>query len=276
MVTSRSIAIALAIILTVLAVSVACVVAAWLLSSGGLRATPTPLAVAPMARVTRAVRTTPTSTPSLTTVPTLSPSLPTPTRLATHTPTATSVSTSTPIPTPVPTPTHTATSDPPHTVTPTPTPVTLVDPSLASSTSLADELIAMPAGQRVVLHLYDDHLTRELAAYLATQPQAIYRNARVRFSPGQVELGGEIRVLGFWVPATVWGHLQAQDCRVQASITDLSAGGLFTPAFLREEAAKLIQGELDKALNVLFTALPLCLESVEIGDGAAIVQGIKR
>lgn len=154
--------------------------------------------------------------------------------------------------------------------------MTLVDPGLASSTSLAEELVAMPVGQRVILHLHDDHLTRELAAYLAAQPQAIYRNAKVRFSPGQVELGGEIRVLGFWVPATVWGHLQAQDCRVQASITDLSVGGLFTPAFLREEAAKLIQGELDNALDVLFTALPLCLESVEIGDGAAIVEGIKR
>ena len=208
----------------------------------------------------------------------------TPTPTPTHMSTPTSALASTPTPTPVATPTltsvptHTPTAPPvpTFTVTPTPTPLTLVDPGLVSSASLAEELAAMPAGQRVVLHLTDDHLTRELAAYLSTQPQAIYRNAEVRFSPGQVELGGEIRVLGFWVPATVWGHLQAQDCRVQASITDLSVGGLFTPAFLREEAAKLIQGELDKALDVLFTALPLCLESVEVGDGAAVVEGIKR
>ena len=165
---------------------------------------------------------------------------------------------------------------PTATITPTPTPVTLVDPILTSSESLIGELDVVPVGQDVVLVIHDDHFTQELAAYLAAKPQAVYRDVDVRFSPGQVQVQGEIRVLGVWVRATVWGDLRAQDCHVRSPITDLSVGSLLTPAIVRQEARRLIQSELDKALDDLFKTLPVCLERIEILDGIAIAEGTKQ
>ena len=154
--------------------------------------------------------------------------------------------------------------------------MTLVDPSLASSELLIGELDAIPVRQDVVLVIHDDHLTQEMAVYLATKPQALYRDVDVRFSPGQIKVQGKIRVLGVWLPATVWGDLQAQDCHVQAPITDLSVGNLLTPALVRQKARRLVQSELDKALDDLFKTLPVCLERIEVLDGIAIAEGTKQ
>jgi len=158
---------------------------------------------------------------------------------------------------------------------PTPTPVTLVDPSLLS-TALVEQLEGIPVGQHVVLVLHEDHFTRELATFLTTQPQANYRIAAIRFSPGQIEAQGEIRVFGVWVSTTVWGSLDAQDCQAQATITDFSIGGLLTPVLVREEARKLIHGQLEEVMDNLFETLPVCLESVEVLDGVAILNGTKQ
>lgn len=154
--------------------------------------------------------------------------------------------------------------------------MTLVDPNLISNEALVERLGGVPAGQRIVLVIHDDHFTEELATYLATKPQAIYRDIDVRFSAGQVEVQGRIRVLGVWMPATAWGNLLAQDCQVEATITDLSVGGSLTPAFVREQARKLIYGELEKALDELFKTLPICLESIEVLEGVAIAEGAKQ
>lgn len=159
---------------------------------------------------------------------------------------------------------------------PTPTPVTLIDPSLLPSEALVEQLDGVPVGQHIVLVLREDRFTQALATYLATKPRAIYRDVDVGFSPAQVKVQGKIRVFGVWVSATVWGSLQAQDCRAEATITDLSVGGLLTPALVREEARKLIHGELEKALDDLFKNLPLCLESIEVLDGVAILEGTKQ
>jgi len=159
---------------------------------------------------------------------------------------------------------------------PAPTPVTLIDPNLISNEALVEQLEGVPVGQRIVLVIHDDHFTEELATYLATKPQAIYRDIDVRFSPGQVEVQGRIRVFGVWMPATVWGNLQAQDCHAEATITDLSVGGSLTPAFVREQARKLICGELEKALDELFKTLPICLESIEVLEGVALAEGTKQ
>ena len=134
----------------------------------------------------------------------------------------------------------------------------------------------MPAGQRMILMLHDDHFARELTTHLTTKPEAIYRNVDVHFSRGQVEVYGEIRVLGWWVPATVWGNLRAQDCHIEALITDLSVGGALTPDFVCEEAGRLVQSELEKVLDGPFETLPICLESVQVLDGIAVVEGIKE
>jgi hypothetical protein len=159
---------------------------------------------------------------------------------------------------------------------PTPTPVTLIDPSLLPSEALVEQLDDIPVGQHVVLVLHEDHFAQALATYLATKPRAIYRDVDVQFSPAQVKVRGGIRVFGVWVSATVWGNLQAQDCRAKVMITDLSVGGLLTPALVRQEARKLIHSELEKALDDLFKTLPVCLESIEVLDGVAIVEGPRQ
>jgi len=53
-------------------------------------------------------------------------------------------------------------------------------------------------------------------------------------------------------------------------------GSLLTPAIVRQEARRLIQSELDKALDDLFKTLPVCLERIEILDGIAIAEGTKQ
>lgn len=154
--------------------------------------------------------------------------------------------------------------------------MTLIDPSLTSTEFLVEQLDALPTGQRIVLILHDDHLTQELATCLATKPDAVYRNVEFRFSPGQIEVRGEIRVLGWRVPATVWGDLRVQDCHIEAPITGLSVGGALTPAFVGDEASKHIQSELERVLGGLFETLPLCLESIEVQDGVAIAEGARQ
>jgi hypothetical protein len=154
--------------------------------------------------------------------------------------------------------------------------VTLNNPSLLPSEALVEKLEGIPVGQHIVLVLHQDHFSEALADFLATEPRAIYRDPDVRFSEGQVEVQGEIRVLGVWVSAIVWGNLQAQDCHVKATITDLSVGSLLTPTLVREEARKRIHGELEKAVDALFETLPVCLERIELQDGVAIVEGTRR
>ena len=154
--------------------------------------------------------------------------------------------------------------------------MTLVDPILLPSDGLAEQLAGIPVGQHVVLVFHEDHFTQALATYVATKPRAIYRDVDVRFLPAQVEVQGRIRVFGVWVSATVWGNLQAQDCQAKVTMTDLSVGGSLTPALVRQEARKLIHGELEKALDGLFRTLPVCLESIEVLDGVAIVEGVKQ
>lgn len=261
---------ALALILTVAAGCLACSIIGRLLLNDGVGATPTPLALPPTPAVT------PSSSPTLPPTPTATHTFP-----ATHTLTATTTSTPIPISTPTHTssptasPTSTPTVTPTSTIAPSPTPVTLIDPSLTESESLTKQLEAMPVGQRIVVVLHDDHFTQELAAYLATNPQAIYRDVNVRFLPGQVEVQGQIRVLGVWIPATVWSDLQVEHCRIKAPITDFSVGGVLTPSFLRDEAGKLVQSELEKALDDLFKSLPVCLERIEVSEGVATAEGTK-
>jgi len=154
--------------------------------------------------------------------------------------------------------------------------MTLVDPSLLPSDGLAEQLAGVPVGQHVVLVFHEDRFAQALAAHVAAEPRAIYRDVDVQFSPAQVEMRGRICVFGVWVSATVRGNLQAQDCQAKVTVTDLSVGGLLTPALMRQEARRLIHGELDKAVDGLFRTLPLCLESIEVLDGVAIVEGTKQ
>jgi hypothetical protein len=154
--------------------------------------------------------------------------------------------------------------------------VTLVDPILLPSDGLTEQLAGIPVGQHVLLVFHEDHFTQALATYVATEPRAIYRDVDVQFSAAQVEIRGRIRVFGVWVSATVRGNLQAQDCQAKVTVTDLSVGGSLTPALVRQEARKLIHSELEKALDGLFRTLPVCLESVEVLDGVAIVKGAKQ
>jgi hypothetical protein len=222
--TSRLFEVALAAILALLAICLACGIAGWFLwGGGGGEATP----------------------------------------IATHTPTAEATLPFTPSPTFTP---------PPALPGLTPTPLVVADPSLTDRASLEQQFWAAQPGQRLVLRLHDDHLTRQAAAYLAAQPETTYRNVTVRFTPGLVELDGQVNVLGLWAPATVRGQVTVGDCRPAAEITSLAVGGLLTPRWARDYVADLIYDALDRYPD----DLPICLESVEVRQGEAIVTGIKR
>jgi len=154
----------------------------------------------------------------------------------------------------------------------TPTPLVVIDPSLTDRASLEQQFWTAQAGQQLVLRLHDDHLTRQVAAYLAGQPETTYRNVTVRFTPGVVELAGQVNVLGLWAPATVRAQVTVSDCRPAADITSLAVGGLLTPRWARDYVADLVYDALDRYPD----DLPICLESVEVRQGEAIVTGIKR
>jgi len=241
---SRLFEIILAITLTLLACCLSCGLAGRLL----LNSETTPLAAPPTA----------TSEPKTTPIP----SSPTPSSKASPTPTPVSPRLS---------PTYTPT---PAAALPTAaaTPLTVTDPSLTDRELLEQQFRAAQTGQELVLLIHDDHLEREIAAYLAAQQETGYRNVSVRFKPGLVELGGEVQVLSLWVPATVWGQVAVRDCKPEATITELEVGGFLTPKWAKDYIANLVYDALDRYPD----DPPVCLESVEIREGEALVKGSKR
>ncbi len=239
--TSQLFEVALAIILTSLAGCLACGIAGRLLLGSGVDATPTLVAVQPTATHTPAEKVT-------------LPLMPSPT------------------PTPVmawPSPTFTSS---PALSSPTPTPLVVTDPSLTNRELLEQQFRETQTGQRLTLRIHDDHLEREIAAYLATQPDAPYRKVTVRFTPGLVELGGQVKVLDFWVPATVRAQATVRECQPQATITGLTVGGLLTPRWARDYVASLIYDALDRYPD----DLAICLESIDVQEGEATVEGNRR
>jgi len=243
--TVRPVELGVAIILALLAGCLGCGLAGRLLFSDD--AVATPVVVLPTATWTPA-RSTPTP---ISTVP-----QPLPTFTPTPAP-------SLPMPTPV---------LPSLTPTPTPTPLVITDPSLTDRELLEQQFQEAQVGRRLVILVHDDHLEREIAAYLATQPEAPYRNVTVRFTPGVVELGGEVEVLGLWVPATIRGQVKVSDCRPEATITELEVGGLLTPRWIRDYVTDLVYDALDLYPDDLL----VCLESVQIKEREALVEGTKR
>lgn len=249
--TGRACAITLAALLALLAISMACIVIGWVWQSRA-SPTPTPVAVAP--------------TVVYTNTPPRSETLPPPT--ATLSPRVGPTS-----PQPSATPTR-ASSIPTPTALPlaTPTPLIITDPSMTDRATLERQFQTAQVGQKLVLLVHDDHLEREIAAYLATQPETGYRNVTVRFMPGLVELGGEVQAMGLWIPATVCGTVTMQDCVPEATITELAVGGFLTPRWVRDYVADLVYDALDRYPH----DLAVCLTAVTVGEGEATVEGVKR
>jgi hypothetical protein len=172
-----------------------------------------------------------------------------------------------------PSPTATPLSSPSDS-TPIPgaTSVVITDPSLTDRGALERQLQAAQQGQQLAVLVHDDHVSREIAAYLATQPEAVYRNVTVRFTPGLVELEGEVEIAGLWVPATVRGQAGARDCQPEVTITELEVGGFLTPGWARDYVANLVYDVLDRYPD----DAPVCLERVEVRQGEALLEGTKR
>jgi hypothetical protein len=250
----RACAITLAALLTLFAISLACIVVGWIWLNRD-SATPTPVAVEPTLFAT----TTATSTHA----PPTAALSPAPDPTATPSPSDPSA-TPTFAPSPAPTPTS-----PPLA---TPTPLAVVDPSLTDRAALERQFREAQADQEMVLLVHDDHLEREIAAYLATQPEAGYRNVTVRFRPGLVELGGDVEAVGLWIPATVRGVVTVQSCVPEATITELEVGGFLTPRWVRDYVANLVYDALDRYPD----DLAVCLTAVTVGEGEATVEGVKR
>ena len=150
--------------------------------------------------------------------------------------------------------------------------VTITDPSLTDRESLERQFREAQIGQELILIVHDDHIEREIAAYLTTQSETPYRNVTVHFTPGLVELGGEVEVLGLWVPATVWGQLSVENCMPEAVITELEIGGFLTPKWAKDYVAGLVYGVLDRYPD----DLAVCLTAIEVREGEATVKGLKR
>ena len=246
--TSRCFAIALAVLLTALVVCLACAIAARLWFSRGVGAT----LLAPPAKAT--------STPAAG----VTPFTPSPTRPRSS-PTRTPAPTATPL-------ASSSDSTPTDVATPAVTLVVITDPSLTDRESLERQLQAAQQGQQLAVLVHDDHVSQEIAAYLATQPEAVYRNVTVRFTPGLVELEGEVEIAGLWVPATVRGQAGARDCQPEVTITELEVGGFLTPDWARDYVADLVYDVLDRYPD----DAPVCLERIEVRQGEALLEGTKR
>jgi len=228
--------IAATVILTALAAVLACGITARLLLGGDRAATPA-------ATHTPAQEAAPPATPPPSVTPTLAGALPLPTE-----------------------------TPPPLQPSPTAAPLILTDPSLTDRALLEEQLYAAPSGQRLVLRISQEHLTREIAAYLSTQTDPVYRQVTVRFTPGLVTLEGEVKVAGLWIPATVEAQATVSDCRPEATITGLAVGGLFTPRWARDFVADLVYDALDRYPQDLL----ICLESIAIGEGETVIEATRR
>jgi len=78
--------------------------------------------------------------------------------------------------------------------------------------------------------------------------------------------------MGLEMPATIEGTIEVQNCQPVAVIDSVSVGSILTPAFVKEEIARLVE----EWLASYPPDHPLCLEQIVLEEDRVTIYGRRR
>jgi len=148
-------------------------------------------------------------------------------------------------------------------------PLLLADPEFHNLAGLNAELARSAPGRVVQIRYQEAALNRELALLCTNNPDLPFRSIQVDLRRDEVELSGEIMVLGLEVDALVTGTIVARDCRPQIEIESVAVAGVLTPEFVRNQ----VEQEVLEAMTWYPADYPLCLEQIVLEETRATVYG---
>jgi len=158
------------------------------------------------------------------------------------------------------------------TTIPASSPLLLADPDMADLSSMDAELQQSAAGRPVQIRYREEALNREIESLLASYPDLPYRNVQVDLQRGQITVYGDATILGLEMATTVEGTVVAQGCQPQIVIESVSVGSILTPAFVKEEVARLVQESIASYPD----DYPLCLEQIVLEEERVTIYGTRR
>ncbi len=173
-------------------------------------------------------------------------------------------------PSPAPTATP-APSDPPPGGE-TGSPLVIEDPPLDEVDALEAEVIDSPPGREIYIIFHQDHLNREVAAFIQTEPEFPFHDVVIAFHPGEMKVTAQTEVVGLSVGVEVWLKVTAVDCKPAVEVTSLAVGGLWTPQFIKDQIAGYIYESLEKYPD----DYPICWTKIEVKEGELALKGVKR
>jgi hypothetical protein len=151
---------------------------------------------------------------------------------------------------------------------------------LAAVPESVSQVAAPPtaASGEVSVELAAATLTDLLNQRLAGQPlgdtplgQATLTGLSVQLKPNQLVASGDARIAGRTVPVSLAGHVDVQNGRPLAVVTDASAAGLPLPAATRESIRELLQEQVDQEIS----RLQVHVRSVSITEGKMLIVGTR-
>ncbi|MEJ2208910.1 MAG: hypothetical protein P8129_07730 [Anaerolineae bacterium] len=151
------------------------------------------------------------------------------------------------------------------------TPLLLADPEFHNLAGLNAELARSAPGRVVQIRYQEAALNRELGLLCTNNPDLPFRTIQVELKRGQVELSGEISVLGLQVDALVTGNIVARDCRPQIEIKSVAVAGVLTPQLVRDQ----VEQEVMEAMTWYPSDYPLCLEQIVLEETRATIYGYR-
>jgi len=158
------------------------------------------------------------------------------------------------------------------TTIPASSPLLLADPDTANLSSMDAELRQSAAGRPVQIRYREEALNREIKSLLLSYPDLPYRNVSVDLQRGRLTVYGDATIMGLEMATTVEGTVVAQGCQPQIEIESVSVGGILTPAFVKEEVARLVQD----SMNWYPADYPLCLEQIVLEEERVAIYGTRR
>ncbi|MBU0491967.1 MAG: hypothetical protein KKA73_19770 [Chloroflexi bacterium] len=227
-------------------------------SSEGGGAGPTAVAQATLVPWTRAPRLSPSPMPTATPRPTRTPA-----------PTFWIANPTVPWST-VAAPTAAATVAPARpTYTPTPWPTQVIQG--ANAEAKAQALMALAAqGSDIPFRVTftEAEVEREIARYLAENPETPARNVRISFQPGHAVITGQVKVGGLWISPTVYATAVARNGKAVVTITRIDLGPFPLPGGVEEQ--------LNQQLAAILAGLdtqPFRFTAITLSTGRITVEG---
>jgi hypothetical protein len=121
----------------------------------------------------------------------------------------------------------------------------------------------------MTVEITEQEATSKLAEALAADPSAPHiDNPQVAFRDGQIYLSGVTRDTPVPIIVVVYGHVQARDGQLYATVDGIDTGQLPLPGPLKEQ---LVSRATD--LSALNSELPIYVEDVQVREGRLALTG---